>query len=140
MAQVLDASVAIAWCATSQSTPVTTAALQAVMADGALVPAPFWFEVIHVLTGLERRQIIQRGDIEKFFNDVERLDISVEPGGDIHEMLRIHRLGAQHALSIFDASYVDLALRRDVPLSTRDEPLASAALRAGARLFEPGRS
>jgi predicted nucleic acid-binding protein len=137
MAQVLDASVVIAWCVTSQSTPETQAALQAVVAEGALVPAPFWFEVIYVLTGLAQHQIIQKDDIEKFFNDVQPLDISVEPGGDIHEMLRIHRLGTQHALSIYDASYLDLALRRDLPLSTRDAALASAALRAGARLFEP---
>jgi predicted nucleic acid-binding protein len=139
VAQVLDASVAIAWCVTSQSTPETKAALQAVTAQGALVPAPFWFEVIYVLTGLAKRQIIQKRDIEKFFDDVESLDLSVEPSGDIHEMLRVHRLSAEHALSIYDASYLDLALRHDLPLSTRDAVLASAALRAGVRLFELNR-
>jgi len=131
--------VAIAWCATNQSTPTTRAAFEAVATHGAVVPAPFWFEVIYVLVGLSERKLLQKEVVENFLNDVQTLQISIEPAGGFPDMMRLHRLSQQHALSIYDASYLDLALRHELPLSTRDAPLAAAALRVGVQVFGVGR-
>jgi predicted nucleic acid-binding protein len=137
VAQVLDASVAIAWCATNQATPLTTAALKSVLADGAAVPSPFWFEVLYVLTGLMQRRMIRQDDFEIFLDEVSRLDITVDRAFDTDEMIKLHRLAEQYSLTIYDASYLDLALRSGLRLATRDASLASAAERAGAWLYRP---
>jgi len=40
-----------------------------------------------------------------------------------------------HQITVYDASYLELALRRGLPLATRDEQLAAAAISAGAALL-----
>jgi len=43
------------------------------------------------------------------------------------------KLAAKHELSVYDAAYLELALRRSVPLASRDTALNKAARRAGVR-------
>jgi predicted nucleic acid-binding protein len=42
-----------------------------------------------------------------------------------------------HALSSYDASYLELALRRRVPLATLDGRLKDAAKTAGVPFYQP---
>ena len=135
MAQVIDASVAIAWCAQSQASPLTHAALAAVAESGAHVPSPFWYEVLHGLSGLELRKIVRRADIDGFLADAAQLNLAVDQLCSTAEMIELHRLAQRYSMSIFDVSYLELALRLELPLATRDAALAHAATRAGASLF-----
>jgi predicted nucleic acid-binding protein len=50
---------------------------------------------------------------------------------------RILRLGIEHGLSAYDASYLELAMRRGLPLATQDERLLRAAGAAGIEILEP---
>ena len=131
MAQVLDASVAIAWCALNQATALTRAALVDVMANGALVPSSFWYEVFHGLARLERRGIVSKNEIEDFVTHVSKLNLSVDPARNTAEMVDLYQLSQQASLSIYDAGYLELALRSGLPLVTTDKALASAARDAG---------
>lgn len=40
---------------------------------------------------------------------------------------------------MYDAAYLELAQRRDIPLATLDEALIGAAKREGVTLFKPPR-
>ena len=131
MAQVLDASVAVAWCAPSQATALTKVALLKVIADGALVPASFWYE----LSRLRRRGIVAQAEIDAFIENLLELDFSVDPARDVAEMIELYRLSQRTQLSIYDAGYLELALRRGLPLATGDKALALAARNAGAAIF-----
>jgi predicted nucleic acid-binding protein len=135
MAQVIDASVAVAWCARSQANPLTSAALDAVSRTGAHVPAPFWYEVLHVLTHLERRGIVRRTEIDDFLADATAMNFVIDDAIDTAAMTDLHRVARQHSLRIFDAAYLDLAARLGLPLVTRDSSLARAAKAAGVPLF-----
>jgi predicted nucleic acid-binding protein len=137
VAQVLDASVAVAWCATNQATTLTQAALIEVIAHGALVPSSFWHEVFHGLARLTRRGIVQLDEIEVFIKDVSALDFSIDPARETNEMIALYQLSQQNALSIYDAGYLELALRSGLPLATNDKALASAARDNGVVLFAP---
>lgn len=137
MAQVLDASVAVAWCAPSQATALTKAALPIVAADGALVPSSFWYEVFHGLARLKRRGIVATEEIDAFIESVSDLDLSVDPARDVAEMFTLYRLSQRLSLNIYDAGYVELALRSGLPLATGDKGLALAARTAGAAVFAP---
>jgi predicted nucleic acid-binding protein len=46
-------------------------------------------------------------------------------------------LGLTHQLSAYDASYLELAIRRGLPLATQDRKLADAAVAAGIELLQP---
>jgi predicted nucleic acid-binding protein len=135
--QVLDASVAVAWCATNQATPLTRAALVQVIAHGAVVPSSFWHEVFHGLTRLTRRGIVRQDDIEMFIDDVSDLNFSVDPARETDEMIELYRLSQHNSLTIYDAGYLELAMRSGLSLATNDQALASAARSNGVILFAP---
>ena len=136
MAQVIDASVAVAWCAERQATPLTEAALEAVAATGGYVPSIFWFAVLHVLTGLAVRRIIPRELIDEFAAEIAQFKPLIDPAYQTDKVVELYRLARLHRLNIYDASYLELALRTGFPLATRDRSLARASSRAGVRLFK----
>src|SRR5437588_11413459 len=127
VAQVVDTSIAVAWCAHSQASPMTYAALAAVSHGGAHVPSPFWYEVLYALSGLELRRIVRRTDIDDFMADAMQMDFTIDPVRDTAAVVDLHRLARRHTLSIYDAAYLELALRLRLPLATRDASLARAA-------------
>jgi predicted nucleic acid-binding protein len=49
----------------------------------------------------------------------------------------VHRLAIEHGLSGYDAAYLELAIRKGLPLATLDEDLQKAAQAAGVDLFQP---
>jgi predicted nucleic acid-binding protein len=135
LAQVIDASVAIAWCVQSQSTAITIASLKYAIANGGYVPPTFWFEVLHGLARLERRGTVSRIDIDEFTRLLSDLSFVIDGPLDAAAMIGLEIMARRHSLNIYDASYVELALRTRTPLATRDAALAKAATAAGATLF-----
>jgi predicted nucleic acid-binding protein len=135
VAQVIDASVAIGWCAASQATSFTEAVLEAVLKSGGHVPAIFWFEVFHGLRGLEYRRIIPTTHIDEFAAKIADFMLMIDAASKPEIIIDIHRLARRYGLNIYDAAYLELALRLGLPLATRDASLARAAREAGVPLF-----
>lgn len=135
MAQVIDASVAVAWCARSQATDLTEAALEAVVAIGGHIPAIFWFEVLHSLVGLEHRGILPRIHVDEFAERLAEFPLLIDAARNSFELVNLYRFAREHRLNMYDASYLELALRLRLPLATRDASLARAAQTAGVTLF-----
>lgn len=135
MAQVIDASVAVAWCADSQATPLTTAALKAANENGGSVPAIFWFEVLYALAGLEFRGVVSQAEIDAFVVDLGSIALTIDAAYDNAGILNLHSFTRQYGVSIYDAAYLELALRLNLPLATRDSSLTKAAQDAGVPLF-----
>jgi len=106
-----------------------------VIENGGVVPSAFWFEVLYGLAGLQRRRIVSPESVETFVIDLSELSITVDAALTAAEMISLRKVASRHGLSIFEASYLDLALRAEMPIATRDKSLAEAARRAGARLF-----
>jgi predicted nucleic acid-binding protein len=46
-------------------------------------------------------------------------------------------VGLAHRVSAYDASYLELAMRRGLPLATQDEKLISAAANTGIHILQP---
>jgi predicted nucleic acid-binding protein len=64
-----------------------------------------------------------------------RLPIETDPDTNDYDWTTTLRLADVHRITVSDASYLELALRRGLPLATRDEQLAAAASSAGAILL-----
>ncbi len=127
-----------AWCFEDQSTPYTDAVLQAVI-DGAavVVPAIWRLEVINSLVVAERRKKVLPDKITKFVQDLQKLPIVVDLDGLDQIFTSVLFQARRFQRSAYDASYLELAKRRNLPLATKDEPLRKAAEELGLKIFQP---
>jgi predicted nucleic acid-binding protein len=134
---IIDSSIATAWCSRSQATPISDAAFEAAIEHGALVPARFALEVANSLWQLERRGRIATAAVDEFFAHLARIAIEVDPVAASIVQAAMLNVARKHDLTVYDAAYLELALRTGLPLATRDGALARATREAGATLFAP---
>jgi predicted nucleic acid-binding protein len=91
------------------------------------------FEVANALLALRRRQRIQRDEYVQALLNLGESRPVVDDEGPIRALDAISKLAEKHDLSVYDAVYFELALRRGLPLASRDSALNKAARRAGVR-------
>lgn len=132
MAFVLDASIAGCWAFPDELDQRAEAALVRLRTEDAVVPSLWWFEVRNILVVNERRKRISESGTDRFLRELARLRFRVDREPDGATVLRLARA---HRLSVYDASYLELALREAAPLATLDAQLATAAVAEGAELL-----
>jgi predicted nucleic acid-binding protein len=130
---VLDASVTAAWAFAEESSPVAARTLAMLGSDQAVVPPLWWFEIRNVMLVNERRGRVNEEGTAFFLRRLSMLPIAVEPLSESSEVLRLARL---HALTVYDAAYLELALRTASPLATLDGDLIRAARSEGVAVIE----
>jgi len=127
---VLDASVVVAWAFADEEHPVAAAALALIRNDEGFVPSLWWFEVRNVLIVNERRGRLRETDTALFLRNLARLPIIVDRVPEEASVLTLAR-----RLTVYDASYLELAERHAAPLATLDMALAQAAQRENISLI-----
>ncbi len=133
---VLDASATMAWCYEDEATPYTETLLGRVQAAGAVVPAVWTLEVINSLLLGERRSRLNAAQVARFVQIVRALPIKIDDRGLSLAWDKALPLGREHGLSAYDATYLELAIRENLPLATLDERLQAAAKRSGVALVD----
>ena len=135
---VLDASIALAWLmARAERTEAVLAdrAFDKVTAYGADVPA-FWFaEVANTLLVLERAKKLTEQDVSSYLDDLALLKVKQDEVSGGERQGRLVELSRNHGLSAYQATYLELAMRRAAVLATFDKKLVEAARAAGVRVF-----
>lgn len=135
---VLDNSVTMRWCFENTSTPYAEQVLeQLLVGQQAHVPVLWLYEVVSVLAKAQRTALISADRVHGFLEDIRSLDIMVDDENFGHIFGDVHRLAIDHGLSGYDAAYLELAIRKGLPLATLDEDLKTAAQAAGIDLFQP---
>jgi predicted nucleic acid-binding protein len=134
---VLDASLALAWCFPDEKAEYRQAVLDALAETPAIVPALWHLEVGNALLMGERRKRCTAADIRKWLSFLATLPIAVDDETITRAWNDVLDLAREHTLSVYDASYLELALRRTLPLATLDIPLKKAAQVAGVTAYEP---
>jgi predicted nucleic acid-binding protein len=129
---VLDASVAVAWAFDNEDHPAAAAALALVRGDEGHVPSLWWFEVRNALIVNERRGRLREADTALFLRSLSRLPILVDRA-PVEETVLV--LARRYDLTVYDASYLELARRAGMPLATLDAALAQAAQRENVMLI-----
>jgi len=133
---VADSSVGVAWAVHAQGSAATDELLDQVAAGVPLVVPALWpFEVANSLLVLFRRKRILAEDREQALRNLSRLPLTVDDEGPRLALGKISGLAAQHGLSIYDAAYLELAMRRKLPLASRDKALRAAAKARRVRLL-----
>ena len=100
-----------------------------------LVPALWAIEVANALVVGERRKRLRQADISRFVALLEGLTIIQDDRTVTESVTGIVPLAREYALSAYDATYLDLAIRVGAPLATLDKDLRKAAKAAGVRLY-----
>ena len=135
MTFVIDASVAISWLFADEQTPLCMNLLQQVARTGAVVPSLWPLEIASALqTGVKRKRI-DAAYRDSTLKRLLRLPIEIDPDTSEYAWTTTLKLADMHQITVYDASYLELALRRDLPLATRDDQLAAGAASAGAILL-----
>ena len=134
---VLDGSVAIAWCFPDEQDDYSQSVLDALATGRALVPDLWHLEVVNVLLIGERRRRSTQADTVQWLRFLGSLNIVVDGETRHRAFGDIAQLGRTHNLSAYDAAYLELALRRGLPLASLDHKLKEAARAAGVTLYEP---
>ena len=124
MSFIVDASVTAAWLLPDESSPVAEEARHLLMSDTAVAPVIWWLEIRNLLVVAERRSRIRGDDITPLLVILADLPIAIDNAPAENHLIEIAR---KHRLSIYDASYLELALRSSLPLATLDAGLAAAA-------------
>jgi len=129
---VIDNSIVLCWCLTDESDPMADKAMRRVVDDGAVVPGIWWYELRNALIVSERRGRLHAADTVAILTDLEEMSISVDQE---HDDVMILSLARQHALSVYDAAYIEVALRRGLPIASLDRRLGQAATARHIALF-----
>jgi predicted nucleic acid-binding protein len=132
---VLDASVTISALIEEDQSEEARAILNIVAKDGAVVP-PLWpLEVGHILLRAERRRWLDAAGRRRHLQQLSRLPIAVDPEMASHAWHDTMALAEKHRLTLYDATYLELSLRRGLPLATFDAALRHAAVAASVKLL-----
>ena len=131
---VVDASVAVAWCLPDESgDQLMVAVLNQALRDGVHVPALWTSEIFNALLQSLRRKRIDSTDLDRAISLLSNLDIKTEAVPDWETSQLILSVAIAQGLTFYDASYLEMAQRLDLPLATRDHKLTTAAKAAGVR-------
>jgi predicted nucleic acid-binding protein len=123
--------VTVGWCFQDQTDAESEAALEA-LADGeAFVPAIWPLEVANVLLVAESRRRLSRAETGRLAELLGALPIVVEEVPLRSATTDVLYRAREHGLSAYDAAYLDLAIRKGLPLATRDAALRAACRKAG---------
>ena len=133
MSFVLDASVAACWAFDDEDHPVAALALERIRADEAIAPSLWWFEVRNTLIVNERRGRLSEADTAIFLRELSRFGVMLDRTPQEPAILTFAR---QHRLTVYDASYLELAQREAIPLATLDNHLRKAAAALGIALID----
>ena len=137
---VLDNSVSMRWLLASEKASDQKYAervLESMMEVDALIPNLWHLEAISVLLGAEKRGAISLGEIERFISQLENLPIQVDSLTAHQAFGRTLVLSREYNISSYDASYLELAMREGLPLSTLDKKMVKAAKKADVEIYKP---
>ncbi len=129
---VIDASAIMPLVMDDEDDAQAASLVERIKAEGGIVPALFWYEIRSVLARAERTG---RGTLEKrekFLALIDSLSLDYDFPAPSDALFSIT---GRHALTIYDAAYVELALRKQCSLATQDVALAKAARSEGLQVL-----
>ncbi len=133
---VIDNSVVMSWCFADEANQYADDVLESLRGVRAVVPCIWPLEVGNVLVVAERRGRLRYIDGVRFWELLSELPIDVEQQLSEKMMMNIFTLAREAQLSTYDASYLELAIRKKLPLATLDKALLRAAEKFNIEIYK----
>ena len=134
MAFVLDCSVTMAWLFPDEATDATDRLRDALLETRAFVPGLWPIETANALLAATRRGRIAQDEWPGIRAHLDGLPIEVDPVSPSRTWGAVLDLANAHAISVYDAMYLELAARMRMPLATLDRGLRAAGQSAGVEM------
>ena len=100
------------------------------------VPTIWHYEAAHVAATLVRTGQVSHAGALGYLRELAALPIVTDTASHANAAAATFALSAELGLSVYDAAYVELALRLGGALATNDRRMRRGARKAGARLFK----
>ena len=136
MTIVVDSSMALAWAYHDEETPATLEALERVTNEGGCVPLIWRLEVANSLQNSVRSRRIDVAFRDRALEILGALELTIDVETNDHAWTRTLDVAERLRLTLYDASYLELAERRKLPLATLDKDLRRAAREASVSVVE----
>lgn len=127
MSLVLDSSATLAWIYPQETRPAVVEVFNQVIHNGAVVPDLWRIEIANCLTIAMRRSRMTAAERSESLSDLADLPITTDKDTGLHIWSDTLTLADRHNLTVYDATYLELALRLALPLATLDNDLRKAA-------------
>jgi predicted nucleic acid-binding protein len=131
---VIDNSIVMSWCFKDETNQYADIVLERLSEATAFVPSIWTFEVVNVLLVAERKKRLSKADSVRFITLLSQLPIIVEYERPERMMADLLALARANNLSSYDASYLDLSMRKGIPIATLDTRLIEAAKMANVSM------
>jgi predicted nucleic acid-binding protein len=135
---VLDNSITMKWFfgdGKKEDLDYAIAVLETMKEAEASVPAIWGLEVSNVIAKAEAKGLVTESRSAVFIEMLKDLDIQPDMQTYLYSLNDILNLARRYGLSAYDASYLELALRENIPLATLDEDLIKAVNKSGAKIY-----
>ena len=135
MSLVIDSSITLAWFFEDERSAAADVVLRDVAEHGAIAPSLWRLEVANALHFAVRRKRINTAFREASLDDLRALMVTIDPETDLHAWATTLQLAERFNLTLYDATYLELAQRLGLPLATLDKELRIAADALGVELL-----
>ena len=132
---MLDASIALAWLFEDEDTAATDEVLRRVVVKGGIVPSLWRLEVANAFQIAVRRGRCGEAYVDRSLEYLAELPIATDDEMDDHAWGATKTLAREHGLTLYDAAYLELALRIQRPLASCDAALIRAARACGLEML-----
>jgi predicted nucleic acid-binding protein len=133
---VLDNSVVMRWCFNENPNDYAEAILQHMGNNGkAIVPVLWRYEVTAVLSKAQKIGSLSADKAKGFLDDLAAFTITIDYEGIEKILHDVRVIAVNYGLTGYDAAYLELAIRKNIPIATLDEALQKAARLAGVELL-----
>ena len=125
----------MAWCFADESSKDSDAVLEKLVTATIIVPQHWFLEVTNVLAMAEKRRRISQEQSSKFLELLKTFDIKADDQTANHAFQQTFMLCREHGLTTYDAAYLEVAVRRGLPLASLDKALRKCAGKIGVVLL-----
>ncbi len=130
---VIDASAALAWLLPSQATEAAWSFLEATTGHAYAAPFVFGWEVRNALLVKARQGVLPRHQLQPALDQIGGYGVAC---GEPVDVTSLTPLAISENISLFDASYLALAMDAGEGLASLDRALLSAAVRCGVNVYD----
>lgn len=132
---VLDASITLSWRFDDEKSAASDAVLARVDQHGGIVPSVWRLEVANALQFAARRGRVTPAYVELSLRELAKLDIAIDPETSAHAWNSTLALARANGLTLYEAAYLELALRTNAALASLDQKLRAAGAANGLQLL-----
>ena len=135
MSLVLDASLTLAWTFPDETTPEVQRVFEQINIAGCVVPQIWRLEIANGLSIAVRRGRISAVFRAQALKVLEMTPITIDQETCTHAWAATIQLADRFQLTLYDASYLELAHRLALPLATLDREIRASAATLGVPLL-----